>query len=81
MLPRPEGALPGARRFRPGLRHRPRGGAPRADPARHLRTGARGTVNPDSFTHGSSAQRVRWFRIGLESGALERCDTFAVETP
>jgi predicted metalloprotease len=37
---------------------------------------ARGTVQPESFTHGSSAQRVRWFRAGLESGRLESCDTF-----
>jgi predicted metalloprotease len=36
-----------------------------------------GSVNPDSFTHGSSAQRVTWFRRGLESGNPESCDTFA----
>ncbi|MGH6734539.1 MAG: KPN_02809 family neutral zinc metallopeptidase [Methyloceanibacter sp.] len=35
-----------------------------------------GYVVPDSFTHGSSAQRVRWFRRGYESGALQVCDTF-----
>jgi len=35
-----------------------------------------GTVVPDSFTHGTSAQRVRWFRRGFESGRLENCDTF-----
>jgi predicted metalloprotease len=35
-----------------------------------------GYVVPDSFTHGSSAQRVRWFRRGYESGKLEACDTF-----
>lgn len=46
-----------------------------------LQRQARGTANPDSFTHGSSDQRTRWFRIGLESGALERCDTFAAKTP
>jgi predicted metalloprotease len=34
-------------------------------------------VVPESFTHGSSAQRVRWFRTGLESGDLRQCDTFA----
>jgi len=34
-------------------------------------------VSPDSFTHGSSEQRMRWFTIGFESGELERCDTFA----
>lgn len=35
-----------------------------------------GYVVPDSFTHGSAAQRVRWFRIGLEGGDLAACDTF-----
>ena len=38
-------------------------------------------ITPDSFTHGSSAQRVRWFRKGLQSGAFEACDTFAVANP
>jgi hypothetical protein len=38
---------------------------------------AQGRVVPDSFTHGSSEQRVRWFTKGLESGTLEACDTFA----
>jgi predicted metalloprotease len=37
--------------------------------------GARRVV-PDSFTHGSSEQRVRWFRRGFESGDLQACDTF-----
>ena len=41
-----------------------------------LQRQARGTVVPDSFTHGSSAQRVRWFRIGWDSGDPARCDTF-----
>jgi len=36
-----------------------------------------GTVMPDSFTHGTSAQRQRWFKIGFESGSLKKCDTFA----
>jgi hypothetical protein len=44
-----------------------------------LQRQARGTVSPDSFTHGSSAQRVRWFRTGLESGRLEACDTFGTD--
>jgi predicted metalloprotease len=33
-------------------------------------------VVPDSFTHGSSEQRVRWFKRGLESGQIDSCDTF-----
>jgi hypothetical protein len=37
---------------------------------------AGGQVVPESFTHGSSAQRVSWFRRGLESGRLDACDTF-----
>ena len=36
-----------------------------------------GAVVPDAFTHGSSAQRARWFRIGLDSGDVKRCNTFA----
>jgi predicted metalloprotease len=35
-----------------------------------------GTVVPESFTHGTSAQRQRWFRVGLEFGDMNRCDTF-----
>jgi predicted metalloprotease len=37
-----------------------------------------GRVVPDSFTHGTSAQRARWFRRGLESGSVEQCNTFAI---
>jgi uncharacterized protein len=33
-------------------------------------------VVPDSFTHGSSAQRVRWFRRGIDSGDVQQCNTF-----
>ena len=36
-----------------------------------------GAVVPDAFTHGSSEQRVAWFRRGLERGALDACDTFS----
>lgn len=36
-----------------------------------------GGVQPESFTHGSAAQRVEWFRRGLEGGRVEACDTFA----
>ncbi|MFG0381287.1 neutral zinc metallopeptidase [Pseudomonas sp. zbq_18] len=42
-----------------------------------LQKQSRGTVMPDSFTHGTSAQRVRWFKVGFESGQPGRCDTFA----
>ena len=35
-----------------------------------------GRVQPETFTHGSSAQRVEWFRRGLSSGAIDSCDTF-----
>jgi len=41
-----------------------------------LQEQAQGRVVPDSFTHGSSAQRVAWFRRGLESGDMKQCDTF-----
>ena len=41
-----------------------------------LQKQSRGTVVPDSFTHGSSEQRVRWFRSGFDSGDVGRCDTF-----
>jgi len=36
-----------------------------------------GEVRPESWTHGSSEQRMRWFRTGLETGDLKSCDTFA----
>jgi predicted metalloprotease len=41
-----------------------------------LQQQAQGRVVPDAFTHGSSAQRVRWFKTGLEQGTLQACDTF-----
>lgn len=41
-----------------------------------LQMQARGYVSPDSFTHGSSEQRVRWFKQGIEAGDIKRCDTF-----
>ena len=43
-----------------------------------LQAQARGYVSPESFTHGSSEQRVRWFGRGLEAGELSACDTFKV---
>ena len=45
-----------------------------------LQKQSQGYVSPDSFTHGSSAQRVKWFRIGLQRGDVKACDTFAVAT-
>ena len=44
-----------------------------------LQKEARGTVAPESFTHGTSEQRVRWFRKGLETGDLSQGDTFEAE--
>lgn len=41
-----------------------------------LQKRARGHVVPESFTHGSSAQRVQWFRRGFEQGTVEGCNTF-----
>jgi predicted metalloprotease len=42
----------------------------------HLQRMERGTVSPESFTHGSSAQRVGWFKRGLEQGTVAACNTF-----
>ena len=46
-----------------------------------LQRAARGYVTPDSFTHGSSAQRTSWFRRGLDGGGLGACDTFRARQP
>lgn len=45
-----------------------------------LQRQSRGTVSPDSFTHGTSDQRQRWFRKGFESGDPDSCDTFAAQS-
>jgi len=45
-----------------------------------LQKQSQGYVVPDAFTHGSSAQRVRWFKRGLDSGDLRQCDTFSTDT-
>jgi len=42
-----------------------------------LQQQSRGRIVPESFTHGSSAQRVRWFRAGFDSGDVNQCNTFA----
>ncbi|MDH5322830.1 MAG: zinc metallopeptidase [Gammaproteobacteria bacterium] len=44
-----------------------------------LQMQTRGTVVPESFTHGTSAQRAHWFRAGLSGGELDSCDTFAAD--
>lgn len=41
-----------------------------------LQKKARGTVVPESFTHGTSVQRVSWFKRGIDSGDINQCDTF-----
>ncbi len=41
-----------------------------------LQQASQGVAVPDSFTHGSSAQRTRWFTTGFKSGSLQSCDTF-----
>jgi predicted metalloprotease len=45
-----------------------------------LQKQAQGRVVPDSFTHGTSAQRARWFRKGLDTGDPRQCDTFRAQT-
>jgi hypothetical protein len=42
-----------------------------------LQQEATGSVNPDTFTHGTSAQRSKWFSRGQQSGQRADCDTFA----
>jgi predicted metalloprotease len=41
-----------------------------------LQQQSQGRIVPESFTHGSSAQRVRWFKVGFESGDMNQCNTF-----
>ena len=44
-----------------------------------LQRKAQGYVVPDAFTHGTSAQRTKWFMTGLKSGSITSCDTFRTE--
>ncbi|WP_437621000.1 KPN_02809 family neutral zinc metallopeptidase [Sorangium sp. So ce1151] len=46
-----------------------------------LQKSATGKVNPETWTHGSSAQRVAWFKRGMQGGRMEDCDTFAEGSP
>lgn len=46
-----------------------------------LQQQTKGYVVPEAFTHGSSAQRVRWFKQGIQTGDPEQCNTFAVANP
>jgi len=46
-----------------------------------LQKETQGYVVPDSFTHGTSAQRTRWFSTGLRSGQIAACDTFSTNSP
>ncbi|HEY0685500.1 MAG TPA: neutral zinc metallopeptidase [Steroidobacter sp.] len=45
-----------------------------------LQKQSRGYIAPESFTHGSSEQRVRWFKRGFESGSVQSCDTFGANS-
>jgi hypothetical protein len=45
-----------------------------------LQKRAQGYVVPESFTHGSSAERMSWFKRGFEGGAISNCDTFAADS-
>ena len=45
-----------------------------------LQQEASGTIRPETFTHGSSAQRVRWFTRGMETGDPNQCNTFGAKT-
>ena len=45
----------------------------------YLQRRSRGTVAPETFTHGSSQQRVQWFQRGLTSGDIQQCNTFATQ--
>jgi predicted metalloprotease len=46
-----------------------------------LQKRTRGTVVPETFTHGTSAQRVSWFKKGVDTGQIDACDTFAAGAP
>jgi predicted metalloprotease len=45
-----------------------------------LQKQSQGRVVPESFTHGTSAQRTRWFNNGLQNGSVKGCDTFSAKS-
>lgn len=45
-----------------------------------IQLATRGTIVPESFTHGSAAQRSKWFNIGINSGDMRQCNTFAADS-
>ena len=63
---------------RPGTSRR-RCGPPRRSATTPCRPGPGGTVRPETFTHGTSQQRAKWFQVGLTTGSMEACDTFAAK--
>jgi predicted metalloprotease len=47
----------------------------------YLQRRSRGSISPESWTHGSSAQRVKWYKQGFTTGDINQCDTFSVANP
>ncbi|PHS69379.1 MAG: hypothetical protein COB23_06880 [Methylophaga sp.] len=45
-----------------------------------LQKQARGYASPESFTHGTTQQRVRWFKIGFDTGSAQSCNTYEAIT-
>ena len=45
----------------------------------HIQERAKGHIDSDTWTHGSSEQRVRWFTTGMNTGSVQACNTFAVD--
>lgn len=45
-----------------------------------IQMATRGTIVPESFTHGSAAQRSKWFNVGIKTGDMQQCNTFAADS-